>query len=184
MTPKWDAIKTEYITTKISYRKLAAKWDVSFRTLADRAKREGWPGERERYQGDVVTQTVQKLADSVSSDKANKLFELQLSADRMGQVISAVFDDVAQFNRHIVGKDEQVYKKVDTRAIKDLASAMKDLTYVLRNIYDLPTLSERSAMDIAAQRLQLDRAKANADKEDENEISIEFYTPEEKGWSE
>jgi len=190
--PDWEAIKSEYITTSISYRKLAEKWGVSFRTLADRAKREGWPIERDNYRNSVVTRTVQIVSSRTSSTNANRLLRLQEAADSMSKVIAEVFGDAEQFNRHIIqtrdgdtwDADERVFSKIDTKAIKDLTGAMKDLAYVLRNIYDIPTVQEKSAMDIAAERLQLDKAKADAEKTDDKEISIEFFTPEEKGWAE
>jgi len=191
--PDWEAIKSEYITTSISYRKLAEKWGVSFRTLADRAKREGWPIERDNYRNSVVTRTVQIVSSRTSSTNANRLLRLQEAADSMSKVIAEIFNDTKQFNRHIITQglgegatvvEERQYEKIDTKAIKDLTGAMKDLAYVLRNIYDIPTVQEKSAMDIAAERLQLDKAKADAEKTDDKEISIEFFTPEEKGWAE
>lgn len=77
--------------------------------------------------------------------------------------------------------EERVYKKVDTKAIKDLTGAMKDLAYVLRNVYDLPTKQEQVTMDNAAERLRIEKAKAEEGKEDTKEISVEFFSEEEKG---
>jgi len=155
--PDWNAIKAEYITTDISYRKLAEKWGVSFRTLGDRAKREGWVDERNRHRNNVITSTVQKVAARTSSTNADRLLRLQSAADSMGKVIAEIFDDTEQFTRHIFTEglgmgetkvEERQFKKIDTKAIKDLTGAMKDLAYVLRNIYDIPTVQEKSAMDI------------------------------------
>jgi len=191
--PDWNAIKAEYITTDISYRKLAEKWGVSFRTLGDRAKREGWVDERNRHRNNVITSTVQKVAARTSSTNADRLLRLQSAADSMGKVIAEIFDDTEQFTRHIITEglgmgetkvEERQFKKIDTKAIKDLTGAMKDLAYVLRNIYDLPTIQEQSAMDIAAERLRIDKAKAEAEKDDDKDLSVEFSTPEEEGWSE
>ncbi len=166
--PDWNSIKSEYITTDISYRTLADKRGVSWRTLADRAKREGWPEERKKYCNTVVVKSVQKSATKVSSANARKLARLQQAADSMSDVIAEIFSDTEQFHRHIIqtrdgdtwDADCRTMDKVDTKAIKDLTGALKDLACVMRSVYDLPTVQERSAMDIAAERLRLDQAKA------------------------
>lgn len=189
----WTAIKAEYITGTISYRKLADNWGVSFRTLSDRALREGWKEARDKHRNNVVEKTVQKVASRQATTTANKLCDLQEAADNMGRVIAEIFADSEQFHRHIVTEGlgmgetkvvERQYKKVDTKAIKDLTGAIKDLAAVMRNIYDLPTAQEQAAMDIAAERLRLDKAKAEAEQNTgDDEIKVEFFNPEEEGWA-
>ena len=189
----WTAIKAEYITGTISYRKLADNWGVSFRTLSDRALREGWKEARDKHRNNVVEKTVQKVASRKASTTANKLCDLQEAADNMGRVIAEIFADSEQFHRHIVTEglgmgetkvEERQYKKVDTKAIKDLTGAIKDMVAVMRNIYDLPTAQEQAAMDIAAERLRLDKAKAEAEQNTgDDEVKVEFFNPEEEGWA-
>ena len=189
----WTAIKAEYITGTISYRKLADNWGVSFRTLSDRALREGWKEARDKHRNNVVEKTVQKVASRKASTTANKLCDLQEAADNMGRVIAEIFADTEQFHRHIVTEGlgmgetkvvERQYKKVDTKAIQDLTGAIKDLAAIMRNIYDLPTAQEQAAMDIAAERLRLDKAKAEAEQNTgDDEVKVEFFNPEEEGWA-
>ena len=188
----WTAIKAEYITGTISYRKLADNWGVSFRTLSDRALREGWKEARDKHRNNVVEKTVQKVASRKATTTANKLCDLQEAADNMGRVIAEIFADSEQFHRHIIqtrdgdnwDAAERIFDKADTKAIKDLTGAMKDLVAVMRNIYDLPTAQERAAMDIAAERLRLDKAKAEAEQNTgDDEVKVEFFNPEEEGWA-
>ena len=40
----WNAIKTEYITTDTSYRKLGEKYEINYKVIADRGKAEKWGG--------------------------------------------------------------------------------------------------------------------------------------------
>lgn len=176
MKPDWNAIKSEYITTSISYRKLAAKYNMPRRTIEDKAKKELWTADRDEYRGKTVAATVKRVSRKTSEDNAKKLLKLQGAADSLAGVINEVFTDSEQFKRHIVTEGlgmgetrvgERVMKKVDTKAIKDLTGALKDLAYVMRDIYDLPTKQEQSAMDIAAERLRLDQAKVQADSGDD-----------------
>lgn len=184
--PDWNKIKAEYITTSISYRKLADKWGVSFRTLADHATKEHWAEERNNYRNSVAKQTVQKIASRTSTSNANKLVRLQQAADSMSEVIADIFNDTEQFKRHIIttglGMGEtkvecRVEDKFDTKAIKDLTGALKDLAIVMRSVYDLPTAQEKSAMDIAAERLALDKSKADSGMNDDDETGVVEITP-------
>lgn len=182
----WEDIKTEYITTSISYRKLAEKWGVLFRTLADRGKREAWPTERKIYCDSVVTKTVQKVAINNADANANKLIQLQTAADNLVSVINVIFEDAEQFKRHLVKThinncngeswdvEQRLFEKVDTKAIKDIASALKDLTCVIRSVYDIPTIQEKSAMDIASRRMLLNERKIEVynDKEIQTGVVI------------
>lgn len=192
----WAAIKTEYITSKISYRKLAENWGVSFSTLSQRAMREGWKEERDNLNNRIVTKAVQKVENRKSSENANHMLKLRNAADHISEIIEKVFDDTEQFYRHIVTEgigmgaskvEERKFEKVDTRAIKDLTGAMKDLAVVMRNLYELPTKQERAAMNIAAERLKLEKAKAEREAQHDDEggqVSVEFFNAEEEGWSE
>ena len=55
--------------------------------------------------------------------------------------------------------------KMDAKAMRDLSASLKDLTAVMRNLYDLPTAQEAAAMDIARARLELDVRKAEEAQE-------------------
>ncbi|MEE3334245.1 MAG: helix-turn-helix domain-containing protein [Ruminococcus sp.] len=58
----WLKLKNEYINGNISYRKLAEKYDVSFNTLKDRAKKEKWFDERKKQHNEITTKSQQKTA--------------------------------------------------------------------------------------------------------------------------
>lgn len=177
----WKRIKTEYITTDTSYRKLAAKYDVPMSTLTRIAIKEKWVEARERYKNKVVTKTVEKMA----AKEANKLAKLRTMTDSMVDVVEGIFNDPEQFHRHLVQTrdgqiwdvEERVFKKIDTKAIKDITAALKDLSTILRNVYDLPTVQEQAAMDNAASRLQLDRDKAAVGQADDSETGVVMLAP-------
>lgn len=177
----WKRIKTEYITTDTSYRKLAAKYDVPMSTLTRIAIKEKWVEARERYKNKVVTKTVEKMA----AKEANKLAKLRTMTDSMVNVVEGIFNDPEQFQRHLVQTrdgqiwdvEERVFKKIDTKAIKDITAALKDLSTILRNVYDLPTVQEQAAMDNAASRLQLDREKAAVGQTDDSETGVVMLAP-------
>jgi len=128
----WEQIKTEYITTDISQRKLAEKYDVPFTTLKYRAAREEWFKARQKHKDRVITKATQK-AEAKQVRVACK--ELTL-LDKIEKHLDRAISDVDQFNRYVVQEQighgqtettEQIYGKADMRALKD---AMQVLTMV------------------------------------------------------
>ena len=75
--------------------------------------------------------------------------------------------------------EERIYTKKDTKALKDLTGAVKDLLYSVRNLYGLPTQGEREAQRIAAERLEMDRRKAQLDEDSDKTITVELKGLEE-----
>ena len=180
---KWEEIKMEYITSNIGYRELSAKNGISVSSLAPKAKREKWSELRAKYRADATRKSIQKIASRRAQKREDRLFKLQDAADGMGEVLLKIVNDVEQFRRHIVTEglgggatkiEERIFDKYDTKAIKDLTGAMRDLAIVLRNVYDIPTESEKQTMDIASARLLLEQAKADAGNNTDKTVVVRF----------
>lgn len=71
----WDAIRNEYLTSNISYRKLADKHKVPYKTLRDRGKREGWVAKRAETRDRIVAKSLEN-AEKAASDYKSELYEL------------------------------------------------------------------------------------------------------------
>jgi hypothetical protein len=128
----WDQIKTEYVTTDISLRALASKHKVSMRYLADHSRLDGWVEQRQNYRTSVTRKAEQKIANRQSNELAGVL----TSAFKIKDTISNAVDDPKQFNRYLVTSGskggafettEEIFEKVDTKAIKEMTSALKPL---------------------------------------------------------
>lgn len=128
----WEAIKTEYITTDISQRKLAEKHGVPYPAIRKRAEREGWYPAKKEHSRRVVAKATQK-AEAKQVRIATK--ELTL-LDKIEKHLDRAISDMDQFNRYIITEQvghgmtetsEQMYSKTDMRALKD---AMQVLTMV------------------------------------------------------
>lgn len=182
----WSAIKAEYIAGNDSYQALSDKYGISFRTLSQRGVAEGWVRQRKAYRERVVKNTVKKVGEKQAAENAKKLLRLQKAADDMASVIEGVLKDEKQFHRHLVGAGEAevVYKKADTKAIRDITVSMRELASLIRNVYDIPTRAEQQAMDIAGKRLQLEERKAEKQEDEDNELRVTFLAPEAEEWAE
>ena len=192
----WEIIKTEYITTDISHRKLASKYSVPLSNIQRRSKAENWVDCRSQYKAKVTSKTLEKSANRES----NRLAKLMDVTSKAIDVVVNAFDDKEQFNRYIVerkekyalpdmGEDdeenskliserqwseEQIFKKTDTKALKELTAALKDLTGLMRDFYNIPTPAQAEAQRIAAERLELDRRRADSDNPADTEVIVHF----------
>lgn len=198
----WQAMKTEYITTDISYRDLAKKYGVHYTNISRRGGAEGWVEARNQYRTNTLSKTLEKS----SNREASRLARLMDTTSKAIDVAVKAFEDGDQFNRYIVETmeeyavpdieddgetaigmrkwtEEKIFQKIDTKALKDLTAVLKDLTGLMRDFYNIPTPAQAEAQRIAAERLALDRQKAEASKETAEDIEVIFSAgPEE--WNE
>ena len=84
----WQAIKTEYITTDTSYRKLAQKHGINVTTIAKTAGAENWVEERKQY----ATKTQAKTLEKISQQEANRAAKIHSVADKLLLKIETLVD--------------------------------------------------------------------------------------------
>ena len=137
----WAKIKTEYITTDTSYRKLGEKYGIHYKVISDRGKTEEWVELRSRYRDKALTKTLDKISDQ-EAGRAAKIYNV---ADKLLIRIEAMVDG-----------DEPM----DTKSIRALAAAVKDLKEIQ---------SVKSALDEQEQRARIANLQKQANPESGNE---------------
>lgn len=179
----WNALKTAYVTSQLSLTQLAKQHGLKPHIVQEHSRKEGWVAERAEFRAKATLKAVESAVDV----EADRLGQIISAANNMAAVIQNIFVDAQQFHRHLVtdteidedgGKSivtvEREFDKVDTRAIKDLTGALKDMTLVLRNLNNLPTQAEAEAQRIAAERLEMDKRKMDAETNVDKEIKVVF----------
>ena len=104
----WASIKTEYITTDTSYRKLAQKYGVNHTNIAKKASAEDWVEQRKQYASKQQAKTLEKI----SQQEATRAAKIHSVADKLLTKIEAIADG----SRPLNSKDIRAL----TAAIKDL----------------------------------------------------------------
>ena len=158
---KWAKIRNEYVTGDMGYRPLAEQYGITLRALATRAKNEKWPELRKAHNDSVVTDLLQATHDEQVDRQYAHLLKLQESADKLVEIACAVMDDPNSV--------KDTYGRYDPRRLRDLSSAVRELLTITRNVYDLPSIQEQSAMDIAEARLKLEQRKVEQAEHENNE---------------
>lgn len=143
----WQAIKTEYITTDTSYRKLAQKYGVNATNIAKKASKEKWVEERNKN----ASKTLSKTLNAISNKQADRAARLQTVADKLLTKVERLVDEGEEL-------------LTDT-------STMRDIARVLKDIKDIQMI--RSDADLREQEARIDKLQKEAMVEKENAKSIE-----------
>ena len=146
----WLAVKTEYVTTSIGYRDLSNKHRIRYKTLADRAKAEGWVEARHQYREKAITAAENAMA----AQHAVRAVKFQVVADRLLAKIEAIVD----------AEDAQTMSPRDIRA---LTAAMGDL----KDIMDIRSKADTREQEARIANLER-QARAEVDKDQEITVRL------------
>ena len=153
----WQAIKTEYITTDTSYRKLAQKYGVTYSVIGVKARDEGWIEQREQYRNNTITKTLEKI----SQQEANRAAKIHSVADKLLLKIEAMVESG---------------RPLDTKGIRALTAAVKDLKEIQ---------AVKSDLDRQEQEARIANLRKQADKDEDKAESIEVvFMAGEEAWNE
>lgn len=141
----WQAIKTEYITTDTSYRKLAQKYGVSATQICNVGRDEKWVEQREQF----LSKTTAKTLEKISQQEANRAAKIHSVADKLLLKIEEIVESG---------------ELLDTKGIRALTAAVKDLKEIQ---------SVRSELDKQEQEARIANLRKQADKEDDNKEPIQ-----------
>lgn len=165
----WAKIKAEYITDeKSSYRKLAAKYDISVGTIYKRASRENWAEQKQQSYDKRVAKTV----ETVENNQIKKLERILTITDKLLDKIERAVDEldiqlcknvervkVIEYkndNRpdkatketvHETEKVTEVRSIIDRKGAQELASAIKSLKEVQMLKTDLDEQEQKARID-------------------------------------
>jgi hypothetical protein len=142
----WTAVRAEYVTTDIGLVKLSEKYGIALATIKRRSAREGWVEERQKRKDKVVDHVMQKVIYSDARRVANRLEGLQETAEDLADLIKAEIGSAWDRRaKRLKAAEEQdvVMTDDDTKVLKDLTTALKGVTDIMRDVYAIPTIKEQ-----------------------------------------
>ena len=156
MEVDWLAIKTEYITTDIGYRKLAAKYGVTESQINRTGKNEGWVELREQYRSKTQAKALEKISAQQIDAQAARAKKLLNVADVALEKITA---KVLAINPDTV----------DAREMRAICATLLDLQELMR---------VRSDLDEREQRARIATLERQAAKEDSSKEAVQVVMDE------
>lgn len=177
-----------YVTTAMPLREVAQKLGLKERALQSVCTRRGWMQKRTEYQEQIAREAREKT----HTERVEQLASLMRSTLRLSDVVAGALDDPDQLRRWLVQESdgertetvERVYDKIDSRAVRDLAAAQRDLARTIRDVFRLPTQGEEHAQQLARERLELEKRKADADMGTDKTITVVLDGAGLEGYSE
>lgn len=151
----WSRIRRDYIAGKGSYRELSAKYGVPLKTLARRAKDEGWPDLRKQAGHKAATKTVDAIADS-KSVAGKKIYDAAIA------LIDKTMDGI------------QAIDPEQAKALKSYSGVLRDLQEVL----DL-----RPELDIREQEARIEKLRRDAEKDTDTGTEFAVELGEADAWA-
>lgn len=149
----WQAIKTEYITTDTSYRKLAQKYGVNHAVIGQRAKAEKWVDLRRRH----IDKTQTKALNAISTKQADRAAKLIGVSDLVLDKVKSLLED-------------------NDKLVTDV---LKDVSVILKNLKDIQMI--KSEADLREQEARIDKlradAAANRNDDDDDETGVVLMPP-------
>lgn len=136
----WQKIKTEYITTDTSYRKLAEKHGVGESTLFARASKEKWVEQKEQHQSKTVAKTLNAISEKQVDRAANLISVSDLLLAKVKSLL-----------------------ETDAKVLSDTQS-MKHISGVLKDIKEIQMI--KSDADMREQEARIDNLRKQAQKEE------------------
>ena len=124
--PDWAKIRAEYITGGISQRKLAAKYGVSFGTLAQKANAEKWAKQRNETYNKSITKAQQKKANETASNAVKLEQAKGHLIDRLRKAIESMPDNGGTHSRQYISKGDK--KLTVDYSLLDMVAALEKLT--------------------------------------------------------
>lgn len=149
----WESIKTEYITTDTSYRKLGEKYGVHYKAIAERGKAEGWSQMRSQHKDKTLT----KIIEAIEDKKVDRAERLQSVTDKLLDKVELLLDDSER-----VG-----------------SGSLRNLSATLRDIKEIQMI--RSELDDEEQLARIANLKKQAEKDDKDTsitVTLEGELPE------
>lgn len=138
----WQAIKTEYITTDTSYRKLAQKYGVSYNAIGNRSRDEKWQDLRDQH----LTKTMTKTMNAIASQQASRAAKLISVSDLLLDKIKSLVESNPE--------------------LLIVPQNMKHISGVLKDIKDIQMI--KSEADLREQEARIDKLRKEAMVEKEN----------------
>lgn len=157
----WAEIKSEYINTSVSKSELADKHKVGRSTLSVRAKKEQWDAER-RKQADKNGKEINTLIAKVQVQQGVEKLKLLIQS---GDNLCKAIDDKIK---------EVVESGADTKELKDLITAYRDLIPAIRSVNNLMTVQELETRQIALEKLKMERERIKRDEAVEQSVEVVF----------
>ena len=145
----WDKLKREYVTTDISQRKLAKKYDIPYSNLSRMATKDKWSDARTQFKSRVNAKSLAK-AEAKATDYKSFLYDIAY---------------------RVAGQLNDLINEYDIAQLIALGVKPKDITGAIKELED--ALHVKSSEDLREQEARIDKLRKEAEgTQTDKEITV------------
>lgn len=150
----WDMIREEYIHGSGSQRMLAQKYGVNVRTLSRRAVKEDWYGQKREWM--MAMHTVHLGCP----EEAFWLEGVRDAANTLTDTVNRALQNPEQVYQGKDGKSQDKHEnRADVSEVQKWAAIIRELSAIMRSLYDLPGFTDREQIRLQERKLELEEKK-------------------------
>lgn len=196
----WQQIKVEYVTTDISMRELAAKYNISESTIFKRSGREKWKEEKDNIAAKIGARVESKLTQKVIEKhverKATQIVDeidygMEASNAIMKLIHEAIQGDPKQFYKQLI-KKKQIYEDgsyeelleeketniLDSKRLDQISKALDTVTKLNRTLKEIVDAPVKKKLELEERKVKVIEQDAELppinEDEEENQTGVVF----------
>ena len=167
----WLNIKTEYITTDTSYRKLAEKYGLSTGSIKFVGAREQWPALRQKYREETMAKAIGQIREAQvrqaakAGDLADKLLlKLEQAIDELDLKVTKYKIKTEEGNQEQTAEYRTAEPGgiVDRAGLRQLTAALQALQVVKGDLTDLERREKEARIEYLRQKARPEAQEAPA----------------------
>lgn len=187
---EWEKIKTEYITSDISYRSLADKYGMTYTRLHTRAYEENWKEEREKFKDNLVNKSVDLICNEQAGQIARALRIGNTMLEKIEESLNEIDMVLCKNTESTKGVEEidghlcEVTRSTEDFTKKRIAidrAGLKQLSAVLRDLREIGIF--RCALDQKEQEARINKLRKDAE-DDTGANDVKVIIEDDDGFSE
>jgi hypothetical protein len=180
---EWEKIKTEYITSEISYRNMATKYGIPYGRLQMRGREEDWKGQRAEYKENLLKKSIDLICD----EQAHRIARAVMIGDKMLEKVEESLNEIDMmlcrtvttkkgFERDDEGHVLETSTSTEDFTKKKVAidrQGLKQLSSILRDLREIGIF--RSELDKREQEARIEKLRKDVEEEQKDtNITVTF----------
>lgn len=180
---EWERLKTEYITSEISYRNMSSKYGISYTRLQQRGNDEDWRKKRAEYKEKLLNKSV----DLICEEQAQRIARAILIGDKMLEKVEESLNEIdivlcrTTTTKKTVDRDEEEGLCEKTVTTEDYTKkkvaidrqGLKQLSSILRDLREIGIF--RSELDKREQEARIEKLRKDVEEEKQDTtITVTF----------
>jgi hypothetical protein len=169
MAADWNELRVRYICGNQSLKALAEEAKVSYSQMCKKASAEKWTRQRKEFGRKAQEKALARAGARAQANIERAIF----TAEGLLKEAQEGVKDEDQFRRYLVtranGNDsetvEEVFRKLDTKAMKELGDVAQAMITLLRELYQAPLEKDELRKDAEIRRLEAEAERIRKETE-------------------